>query len=489
VNECSARLRRLWLCWAVLWLLVPLAPAFAAGNPGLRPALARALGARGLRGAQVSALVVRLSDGAVLYEHSPDTPLTPASNMKILTATAALAEFGPAHRFSTRVSADARPDARGSLGTLGIRGGGDPALTGEEWWRLAADLRRAGVREIRDGLVLDDSAFDRTRWHPSWKGVGTRAYHPPIGALTANYGTFAVAIEPGASRGTAARVAIDPALPYLRLEGRVTTAPSTQRSSVRIERRAAANAERIVVSGTVPAGDPLELHYRSVADPTAYAGAVLRMQLEANGIRLGSGKRLGTVPPGWVELMTFRGKTLGEIVRLMMKYSNNGIAESLIKSMGAERFGEPGTWEKGIAALRQRLAALGLRADGARLVDGSGLSRENRVSARLLVDTLRLARRSFAFGPELVSSLPIAATDGTLEHRGMSVAGSVRAKTGLLSSATGLSGYARMRDGTEAVFSVLANEYRHGAADAMLAIDAFVREIVRHDGGPAAGGP
>ena len=69
-----------------------------------------------------------------------------------------------------------------------MRGGGDPALTSEEIWRLAADLRARGLRRVSGPLILDDSGFDRERWHPSWGSVSARAYHAPVGALTANYG-------------------------------------------------------------------------------------------------------------------------------------------------------------------------------------------------------------------------------------------------------------------------------------------------------------
>jgi D-alanyl-D-alanine carboxypeptidase/D-alanyl-D-alanine-endopeptidase (penicillin-binding protein 4) len=467
----------------VAFALLTLVPTvFAVGGEGLTARLEEVLRGHGLGAAQVSALVVRLSDGAVLFQRSPDSALAPASNMKVLTALAALAEFGPAHRFTTTVYADAAPDATGSVSVLAVRGGGDPALTVEEWWRLAADLRRGGLRAVRDGLVLDDSAFDRVHWHPGWKGVAERAYHSPVGALNANYGTFAIEVEAGRAPGNAVRIAIDPALSYLALDNRARTGPADGRSALQIERQPERDGERIVVSGTVPARQPAEVYYRSVSDPAAYAGAVLRMQLEANGIRVTGPTRTGRVPDGWHEVLTFRGKPLAEILRLMMKYSNNGIAESLVKGMGAHLSGGPGTWENGIEASRQRLVALGLRPDTARLVDGSGLAHENRVPARLLVQALQIARASFTFGPEFVSSLPIAATDGTLERRAKDAAGAVRAKSGLLSDAIGLSGYARMRDGTETAFSVLVNDFRHGAADAMAMLDTFVAEIVSHDG-------
>ena len=126
------------------------------GDPGLVERLDATLTHPGLRGAQIAALVVDSDTGKVLYARDPDRALVPASNVKILTALAVLAALGPSHRFVTEVLADRVPDAEGVVDTLYVRGGGDPALPSEELWRLAADLRRAGLREVREALVVEE---------------------------------------------------------------------------------------------------------------------------------------------------------------------------------------------------------------------------------------------------------------------------------------------------------------------------------------------
>ncbi len=186
------------------------------------------------------------------------------------------------------------------------------------------------------------------------------------------------------------------------------------------------------MTGSIPAGsEPLEF-WRSVARPARYAGAVLRMQLEANGIAVEGGVRLARVPDTAVSLYRFDGKSLAEVTRLFLKNSNNFIAEALVKSMGVRSAAEasPGSWEQGISAQIRQLESLGLDTTGLRLVDGSGLSYQNRVPARLLVNALRLADASFEIGPEFGAALPIAAADGTLERRADAALGRVRAKTG-----------------------------------------------------------
>lgn len=454
-----------------------LAPCVARAG-GLEERLDRALRDPGLRGARVAALVVERDSGEVLYARDADQAMIPASNQKVLTAIATLSALGPAHRFTTEVLTPAPPDAEGSVARLLVRGGGDPALTSEEIWRLAADLRRLGLRRVTDGLLLDDSAFDAERWHPSWGPVSARAYHAPVGALAVNYGSYSVTATPGASPGDPLHVEVDPALAYFPLVNRATTGPRRSAPALQIDRVHGEGVEQVIVSGTLPAGAEPKTAWRSVVDPLGYAGAVIRMQLEANGIRVEGAIRRGVVPPDAKLLHAFEGRPVAEIVRLFVKFSNNVIAESLLKALAAHEGARPASWEQGLAVVRRELETLGLPIAGATLVDGSGLSYENRVSPRLFVAALRLADRSFRFGPEFVSALPIGAEDGTLEKRADAAGSAVRAKTGLLTRVTGLSGYARLADGRVAVFSILANGFRGSADAAMGGIDQFVAELV-----------
>ncbi len=450
--------------------------------PQLRASLAerldRALDVAGLRRARISALVVRADDGKVLFERSADRPLTPASNMKILTAMAALQTFGPTHRFETPILADALPDAEGGVGTLYVRGGGDPVLTSEDWWRVASDLRNRGLRRVRGDLVLDDHFFDGARWHPDWGKTSSRAYHAPVGGLNANYGSFAVTVRPGRAAGDPVSVTVDPPISYLAIANRAHTGHVGQRSSLVVDRAQGGSGELVLVDGAIAADAEPKTYYRSVLDPTRYAGAVLRLQLAAVGISVDGEVVAGSSPEEAVPLHVFQGRSIGEIVRLFVKFSNNAVAESLVKAMGARATGAPGSWRNGIPAYRTALESLGLNLEGLQIVDGSGLSYRDKLTPRALVDALRIAWGSFRIGPELAAALPIANGDGTLEKRVDEAPGLVRAKTGLLNRVTSLSGFAELADGETAVFSVLTNGYRASDEEAMNALDHFVAVLV-----------
>jgi D-alanyl-D-alanine carboxypeptidase/D-alanyl-D-alanine-endopeptidase (penicillin-binding protein 4) len=234
-------------------------------------------------------------------------------------------------------------------------------------------------------------------------------------------------------------------------------------------------------------GDKPKTFYRSVLHPDLYAAAVIRMQLTALGIDVKGRIRSGAAPDSARPLHTFAGSPLADIVRLFMKYSNNGIAEALVKNLAIHSGSRIGTWKLGGLAMRDRLIGLGVPAEGFDLVDGSGLSYHDRVSPRALVTALRLARNQFQSSPEFMSSLPVAGRDGTLKKRAKNARDQVRAKTGLLNGITGLSGYAAMPtpggsgEREVVVFSVLANGYRKSDKEAIKSLDAFVSKLVAVD--------
>ena len=111
-----------------------------------------------------------------------------------------------------------------------------------------------------------------------------------------NYGAFAVEVGAGREPGDPVRVSVDPPVPYLPLTNRATTGPPRGKNSLVVDRRAEGDGERVVVSGIVPAGGEGKTFYRSVLDPAAYAGAVLRMQLAANGIAVAGATRRAPSP-------------------------------------------------------------------------------------------------------------------------------------------------------------------------------------------------
>jgi D-alanyl-D-alanine carboxypeptidase/D-alanyl-D-alanine-endopeptidase (penicillin-binding protein 4) len=257
---------------------------------------------------------------------------------------------------------------------------------------------------------------------------------------------------------------------------------------VRVRAEDGSSQEIVQVQGATRLGDDADRFPRSVLDPGLYAGSLLAYQLSVHGIHFdGVVRRAAASADPEALVLEWQGRPLSEIVQLCMKYSNNSIAETLLKNLGADARADStgdtrrqGDWQKGVQSLRAELETLGIDLDRASIVDGSGLSVQNRLTPKMLVAALRAGRDSFRVGPEFVAAMPIADRDGTLERRLGRGRGRIRAKTGLLSdvSTTALSGYAERVDGETLVFSILVNGHSGPSGPAMEAVDRIAQTLV-----------
>jgi len=414
-------------------------------------------------------LVVRAADGTELYHRDPTDRLLPASNAKLFTAAAALEVLGEDHRFTTDVHAAGVRRGRQLVGDLYLRGGGDPTLLADDYDALAAEVADAGVGVVAGDLVADDTWFDDVRLGFSWAWDDEPYYYSSqISALTVSpdedydAGTVIVEVTPGASAGAPARVDVVPDTGYVDVVDDIETTADGD-TSIDVTRRHGTN--EIVVSGSIPVGADADRSWASVWEPTGYAADVFRRALRDHGIRVLGDVRLGESTPDDAEQVASHvSMTLGELLVPFMKLSNNNHAEVLTKQMGRVAADE-GSWDAGTEVRDEALATLGLDPGEYVLNDGSGLSRMDWVAPDQ-VATLLVASRQQPWFDAFEHSLPVAGhpdrmVGGTLSSRMVDTAaeGDVRAKTGSLTSVTGLSGYVTDADGEELVFSMLQNNF------------------------------
>lgn len=420
----------------------------------------RAMSQREVRGARI-AVLFESRDGDVLYERNADLPLIPASNMKIVTGACALTRLGPNHRFVTEVFSDGVLEGRRLDGNLYVRGTGDPSLVSEELWRLVEEIRVLGIDEVAGDLVLDASLFDSVPSASPEAGEGDRAYHARTGALSLNFNSIAVHIRPGDHNGDAAVVSLSPEAGFVELRNKARTGPARRGSTLEVERTLNDGRNVVTVTGNIPAGSPVRTVYRNLDDPTGCFGAAMSAFLERAGVALRGGVRRGPVPAGLEPIVSHESKPLSLMIRDLGKYSNNFVAEQLLKAMAASRLGVPGTTDGGATILEEYLRSVGADSGSYRIVDGSGFSRDNRLTVRSLVRVMGEVTRQFETSYEFVASLSVSGVDGTLEDR-MGFPGlraSVRAKTGLLDGVTAISGILRTVAGDEVLFSMISNGF------------------------------
>jgi len=448
----------------------------------LRSAIGQIISGSAIQGARAGILISSLETGQVLYAHNPDELLNPASNVKLFTTAAALARLGPEFRFDTEFYL-----APGDARSLYVKGKGDPWILAERLWTMAGELQHLGVRTVRGDLVLDDSYFDGEVAGPGFdQEQGDKSYLAPPGALALDLDTVAIHVSPGGRVGERGRVEVEPESEYFKVENRTITAGARSRRRVTPSSIPLEGKQRIVVEGRLPLGGRAQVFYRKIDSPTFYFGYTLKRLLETRGIQVQGRVRRGAVPAGARLLYVHESEALAEIVRRLSKHSNNFMAEQLVKTLGAEAKGPPGTWPKGIEAIEDFLAEVGLPRGAYVMKNGSGLNDANRFSARQTVTLLSEMWKRFPLMPEYLTALPVAGRDGTIRWRmeGTDAVGRLRAKTGTLEGVTSLSGYVETRGHQHLAFSVFVNDYpgRHSAV--VRAVDAVGSAMAATGGAP-----
>nr|WP_223809326.1 D-alanyl-D-alanine carboxypeptidase/D-alanyl-D-alanine-endopeptidase [Nocardiopsis listeri] len=449
-----------------------------------------------LEGATSGVVVTDADSGEELYSANADSSLLPASNMKSFTTAAALQVLGPDHTFTTEavVEDDA---AEGEVPGLYLVGGGDPTLSANDLDAMAADVAAAGITSVGQ-VYADDTWFDDQRLVDDWLPEDEPyAFSAQISALTVAHGDRydtgvtevtvtaaddgdAVSVDPGAADG------------YVEVDNQAVTGPAGSENTLAVDRPVGTNT--IEVTGSLPADAESPVQLLTVDEPTGLAGHVFVEALEENGVEVEGDVARSEVPQTWDESHAVAENTsmpLEEILVPLVKFSNNGHTEMLVKSIGRETADE-GSWEAGLAGVEEALQELGVDTSDLVLNDGSGLSRTDRITADSMVDLL--TRVQDAPWYEIWhDSLPVAGDSdpfvgGTLASRmgGTAADGVAQAKTGTMTGVSALSGYVQGPDGSEVHFSVVNND--HAGAAPLHVQDAIVVRLAEYLGNQAPEG-
>jgi D-alanyl-D-alanine carboxypeptidase/D-alanyl-D-alanine-endopeptidase (penicillin-binding protein 4) len=453
---------------------------------------------------RVGMQVQALSTGRTLFGWHSSALMDPASNQKVLATTTALLRLGSAFRYRTEVTG-AEPDADGKItGDIVVRGNGDPSLRYRQVEALAESLAAKGITRVT-GSVLGDP-----------RRIGSDEIlsggRPPLRVGSAS---IEVHVRPADKVGARPAVSLRPASEaFVVVNQAETVAKGKSRIGVSLDRTG--NRIQVLVTGKIAKTRGPVAVQRSTPSHPLFAAILLRQALIQAGIvvlgnagvytgdnrsHVADRGLLDGVALAWADgaadakpvllaplashqpgiLAVHESETLAVLLRRVNKDSDNEWAERVLETVGAEVYGGAATTGKGVHALREALADLGLSLPAYLPSNGSGLGHQNRVTASGMVALLRHLYFDPRIGPDLMQSLSVGGVDGTTRNRfrGSSAAHRVRAKTGTLNGVSCLSGF--VGDGAEILaFSILVEGHRRRAvASVRLAQVSAVNAMMR----------
>jgi D-alanyl-D-alanine carboxypeptidase/D-alanyl-D-alanine-endopeptidase (penicillin-binding protein 4) len=466
-------------------------------------------------------LVTDRDTGEILYELNADRFFTPASNAKIVTTSLALATLGPTYQFRTTLESSGKLGEDGRLlGDLVFVGRGDPDLSNRKFpyagkvehdgpaekvlAQMADDAIAKGLKQIDGDIIADDSYYPYDPYPPGW-GVGDLyfTFGAPVSAIAFNDNSMTVAVSPGLGVGDPAVVAVEPAAAIGTFGHELATGGADGKPEFGVVRQA--GPQFMLLRGTIPLGHATMKLDLAMPDPAETTALALKQVFEARGVRVTGTIRarhaappeiypdapvvLGPAPlprpPDTIVFAVHISPPLSEIVRVTNKVSQNLHAELLLRAVAHEKKGF-GVTDAGIWAEQDFLKMVGVADGDVVFTDGSGLSRDDLVTPRAVVQLLRWDTLQ-PWGAEYIATFPIAGVDGTLETRlkDTVASGRIEAKTGALDHVRAISGFATTLHGERLIFAIFGNNNPQRGRDATVAADAIAVAMVELLGAPA----
>ena len=445
----------------------------------LRQAIAADTQAAGVQRGIWGIAVRSLDRNDTLVTLNSSTLLVPASTAKLVAVASGAEAQSWNYQFETPLLTNGTI-ANGVLtGDLVVKGSGDPSIggrAGDGFSSWIDALKAKGIRRIDGRVIGDDDAFEDPRpgaqW--TWEDVGYTS-GVLFGALNYAENRIQVTVKPAPTAGGPTTLDVDPIALFRPLANRTVTGQAGSTTLVWPEQRP--GDVPLTIAGSIAAGgDPARL-FVSVGNPTLWFVNALRAALVSGGIEVtGSAvdiDDLAMKPDAKTTLYVHRSKPLGQIAQPLLKDSINLYAEAFLRLNVPSGVVFPNN-DAAVELMRHRIWYWGIREGGQQLVDGSGLSRRDVLTADTLITVLGRLFDPRGASPWM-TALPIAGVDGTLSARmkGTPAEGNVRAKTGTMSNVRSLAGYVTTRDNEHLAFAIIVNNFEGTGAQATQAIDAI----------------
>jgi D-alanyl-D-alanine carboxypeptidase/D-alanyl-D-alanine-endopeptidase (penicillin-binding protein 4) len=402
---------------------------------------------------------------------------TPASLTKIVTAVAALDILPLNYKWESSLQTKSKISGETLAGDLCFYGGGNPNFLTENLWVLVNHFSRNNIKKVSGDLIVDESYFDNEYFDDKRMSKRMfRAYDSPVGGASFNWNSVNLYIRPGKSVGKKAKIVADPVNDYIEVVNEVVTT-SNSKNYFDIKRVQKKGVEIFIVKGRINIASEEKVFYRPVKEPSLWTGYNVKKGLEHVGVKVSGKVKKGLCKPNSKVLASVESKDLSLVIRDLMKFSNNFIAEVIAKTLVRYKKNKQGNMDDALEIISKYLKEHGSKEH--EIFSVSGLSYHNKMSAESIMKLLEVADNSFDKRAEFIASLPISQIDGTLKNRfNGSYEGKVRAKTGLLNKVVGLAGYAQSKSNKRFRFVLIYNGNKKVATWKIR--DAFDRIVVSY---------
>jgi D-alanyl-D-alanine carboxypeptidase/D-alanyl-D-alanine-endopeptidase (penicillin-binding protein 4) len=453
-------------------LVLPMPSVYAATSSTLPDTVVKSLKTSKIAQQSLSVFTLPLNAPGQGTVFNADVSVNPASTMKLLTTFAALELLGPSYQWKTEFYSDGQLKDGVLTGNLYLKGGGDPKLNMEKLWLMLRDLRSNGVRQVTGDLVLDRSYFLQPDL-PAFNDDGGDSNKPYLvspDALLVNL--KALRFIARAENGKVGVVA-EPPLEGVILDNQIKPLKAAKCPAwpdVRYNPVKENDDTRVIVTGQLNDGCSAQT-YLSLLDHPGYAAGAVRALFKELGGSIQGRNRQAEVPRDATLLSRALSPDLAEVIRDINKYSNNTMARQLFLSIGAKYRNKVDVDDAHAAqrVIRDWLARKGITAPHLVMENGSGLSRDERLSAREMGRILEAAWKS-PYAAEFISSMPLVALDGTMRKRlrNTPLAGQAHIKTGTLNNVRAIAGFSRDNKGNSWVVVAILNNPKPWGASSIL---------------------
>ncbi|MCL5030966.1 MAG: D-alanyl-D-alanine carboxypeptidase/D-alanyl-D-alanine-endopeptidase [Bacteroidetes bacterium] len=424
-----------------------------------------------------------------LYSKNENLLFRPASNLKILTTSAGLVFLGPDYKFKTSLYYTGKILNGTLYGDLFVVGGCDPDFSSKDIDSLAAIIKANGLHEVTGNLFGDVSMIDSLFWGNGWMWDDDPSTDAPnLTSLNINTNSVGVVVKPS-SIGEKAIVKLIPQSNFFKIENNTITVPVDSPNTFTLDRDWIHRKNTLIIRGNVSAKViPDSLHdtlYVNVYEPQKYFLTLFEDALNNENIKIDGEKYFTKVPNYAVNIFNYERPYKNVIINLN-KISYNLGAEMVLRALSAKYFGTPASAANGVKMIDSLLILAGLNPTEYRIVDGSGVSHYNLISAKLIMSLLKYM---YYQKPDLYKilyqSFPIAGVDGTLKSRmtGTPAQNNVHAKTGTLSGVCSLSGYVTASNGHLIAFSMLVQNYVGSSKTGREFQDEICNILANYNGG------